>query len=391
MSKRILLKLSCAIYLMSSAFQQTTQAQLAASGINLRSYIMNMDMPRLNLQVSSTKVVAPAIEIAVTAVGRASAEGKNDGQRLPLLYDSFCHPSVVYVNNKWNGFRYWMAMSPYFGQTKSDPGFENPTVVCSNDGIHWEEPKGIRNPIDIPPAKPSHAYWSDPKLYLDDKGLMHIFYRGDAMPNGKLGVRFGDHERAIVHRSSRDGAGWSKVWMLYSSDSEGVDAANLLLSPAIFQDHTGRYNCYDVIYSSAKHPIGPQGNQTHAFVHRRTSAQIDSFGKFSTTQLCKFINRPWGTGMDPWHLDAFMVGRLYFMLIDVGRVNNYYGNELYIAYSQDGINFKVINTPLSPSGAYKSAMYPIKADGNEIQLGLYRADNKTGVISYEIVSLMHKD
>ena len=51
------------------------------------------------------------------------------------------HPSVIdflseYQLPEWNGYRYWMAMTPY---PNSDATKECPNLVASHDGINWKK------------------------------------------------------------------------------------------------------------------------------------------------------------------------------------------------------------------------------------------------------------
>lgn len=66
------------------------------------------------------------------------------------------HPSVVYIPGGWNGYAYWMAETPYplgpDGDWNGLPPYrarwENPCIHASHDGIHWETPGDLVNPID---------------------------------------------------------------------------------------------------------------------------------------------------------------------------------------------------------------------------------------------------
>ena len=40
---------------------------------------------------------------------------------------------------EWNGFRYWMAMTPFHGGNED---LENPCILASHDGFAWQEPTG---------------------------------------------------------------------------------------------------------------------------------------------------------------------------------------------------------------------------------------------------------
>jgi hypothetical protein len=59
------------------------------------------------------------------------------------------HPCVIdfyqeYSIQKWHGYRYWMAMTPY---PFYDAYKEDPNILASNDGLTWVVPSGIKNPI----------------------------------------------------------------------------------------------------------------------------------------------------------------------------------------------------------------------------------------------------
>lgn len=76
------------------------------------------------------------------------------------------HPDVVDMvqetGRPWNGWRYWMAYTPY---PDSQDAFENPCIAASQDGFTWYDPsnEGI-NPID---PTPPYAWNSDTELIWD--------------------------------------------------------------------------------------------------------------------------------------------------------------------------------------------------------------------------------
>src|SRR5699024_8293928 len=53
------------------------------------------------------------------------------------------HPSVHAFRIPWNGYRFWMAFTPY-----PNTQHENPSIVASGDGVNWVVPSGLTNPID---------------------------------------------------------------------------------------------------------------------------------------------------------------------------------------------------------------------------------------------------
>lgn len=91
------------------------------------------------------------------------------------------HPSVVDMGRKWNGYRWWLADTPYPG---GDDDYENPSIWGSNDRVNWEVPSGLTNPIDPWPGgeegRPLTAFNSDPELVWDPDGGRMVCYWRDA-------------------------------------------------------------------------------------------------------------------------------------------------------------------------------------------------------------------
>ena len=59
------------------------------------------------------------------------------------------HPSVLYFPDGFQGYEYWMAMTPY---PFNNGGYEDPSVLVSRDGRSWQEPAGVTNPLVPRPA-----------------------------------------------------------------------------------------------------------------------------------------------------------------------------------------------------------------------------------------------
>ena len=54
------------------------------------------------------------------------------------------HPSVLQFDTPWNGYRFWMAMTPY---PFNYDGLEDPSVLASNDTKTWVVPDGLTQPL----------------------------------------------------------------------------------------------------------------------------------------------------------------------------------------------------------------------------------------------------
>ena len=90
------------------------------------------------------------------------------------------HPSVVQFDEPWNGYKYWMAFTPYPHNNELQ---ENPCVAVSNDGIKWESPLSLVNPIY---NTPSNGYNSDTHIfYNSDTDRIEVWWRETTRVAGK--------------------------------------------------------------------------------------------------------------------------------------------------------------------------------------------------------------
>jgi hypothetical protein len=80
------------------------------------------------------------------------------------------HPSLVYFEDSFGGWKYWMVITPY---ADSNNQLENPSIVVSNDGNMWVEPDGITNPVDFATG---NSFNSDPALIYDGNKFL-LYYR----------------------------------------------------------------------------------------------------------------------------------------------------------------------------------------------------------------------
>lgn len=85
--------------------------------------------------------------------------------------DQATHPSVVRFDRPWNGFRWWMAMTPY---PNNNDGFEDPSILASPDGRRWVMPAGVKNPL-VPAPRPGHN--CDVELvYVPEQDELRLYY-----------------------------------------------------------------------------------------------------------------------------------------------------------------------------------------------------------------------
>jgi len=131
------------------------------------------------------------------------------------------HPSVVYIPEKFNGYKYWCAYTP---MTNNQSMYENPCIVASSDGDNYVTPAGLTNPIFPYPG--GTAFNSDTHLILSpDRKSLILLYRTFAEGSPAR------HRLKIS--TSTDGITWSPPTEIWSE----LQSANLdLASPSLWWD-----------------------------------------------------------------------------------------------------------------------------------------------------------
>ena len=171
------------------------------------------------------------------------------------------HPSVIDFGEgqSWNGYRYWMAYTPYPGTQN-----ENPSVAASNDNKTWILPTGAPNPLVPAPLAP--AYNSDTELvYLNDVNKLRLYYRvvGDGTGLTKL-----------YFIESSDGSNWT-------TPSLSLETTYQLLSPSIIRESPTLWKMWTV--------------ESSTDIHYRTSSDGISWSEPT------IIPQPW-ENWSAWHI-----------------------------------------------------------------------------------------
>jgi hypothetical protein len=214
------------------------------------------------------------------------------------------HPDVVSFDKPWNGFRHWMAATPY---PERDASYENPSLFVSNDGINWSVPEGVSNPVAKPPA---NAYLSDPDIIYRPSFGLRLYYR----------LVDKSHNR-ILFIQSKNGREWT-------APVETVAVPNHhLISPAVTALKT-QYVMYSV-------KLLDNGRDT--IVERRKSKDGIRWSSPETVSVLGSRDKT------IWHLDAsFLPERKEFWLL----FYSYPSGSLYLAVSKDGLRFRTLPVPL---------------------------------------------
>lgn len=233
------------------------------------------------------------------------------------------HPKVLYFKNKWNGWRYWMSYTPY---PQSDATYENPSLAVSQDGISWNEPTGVKNPIVKAPSDVDKGgYNSDPELVMNGK-TMQLWYRNDPANKAGNGVDL-SHNR-IYMISSTDGVKWTEPKLV-------LDGNYRYYSPAVIYDD----NKYEVWFSD-----------DNGDVLYTSSADMKNWSDPVITDLR-------ATDWNAWHQDVIKTDSQYKIVFSAYNTTNkdkkgnvIHGYQcLFYATSSDGISFSKPVMILAPS------------------------------------------
>lgn len=283
------------------------------------------------------------------------------------------HPSVLYFENGWNGYKYWMAETPFSPQCKPymDRN-ECPSIHVSNNGVDWEEI--AINPIDDLNKQEVKEldFFSDPHLIYVN-GKLECWYRFTHR-NGN--ASYYDNLQ-LVRKTSDNGTTWSDRDVLVNlSTVEGRELGNMVVSPAILYNN-GVYRMWYV--------------DSESRITRNVAYSESTNGyNWSEKKIC-CLN---GKKNIPWHIDVNIIDGKYILL-------SYDFNTITLWGSEDGTNFYFKKEILKPSvfGSFygytlyraciiKDDKYKIYFSGNDslrTYIGLLQGDNinNLNVISKE--------
>ncbi|WP_044893577.1 hypothetical protein [Bacillus alveayuensis] len=278
--------------------------------------------------------------------------------------DEATHPSVIYIPNGWNGYKYWMAFTPY---ANGDNQTENPSIVVSNDGKNWTLPNGLTNPI-IPPIN-NTGYHSDTTLLLsNDQKTLYMYYRTYLYPG------HGNIDKISV-TSSTDGVNWTTPIEVLSTDA----TIERNVSPAVQFDGE-KYLMWTVEILSSPKKIKMWKSDT-------PDGQFTFVGSSSIT-LPTF-----SPSQEPWHLDVKKINGYYYLLLNTTETgtSGTKGNLIF-GKSDDGINWKLQNNYLLTyennsewdSALYRSTFVPYTNETRTKFKMFYSAKSTSGTSGWRI-------
>lgn len=272
----IILSISVVIFVYKKLFN--------ISFINLDKIKKNRNYGKLKKNINEDEIYSENMNIS-------TFDGSNE----------FTHPSVLYFEKGFNGYKYWMAYTPYHN---CNVNIENPCIAVSNDGINFIKPLNINNPL-LPIVKNEKnakkiEYYNDPNLiYANDK--LELWYRYTVETIDKK------YQQKIYRIISDDGITWSKPELML----EDKNNENNLISISILYDN----NEYKIFYFDLE--LKPTFISTKDFTNYTKPKRI-------------IIKDYKGTY---WHGEVKKINNIYVYLYTDNKYN------LYIALSKNGIKF----------------------------------------------------
>ncbi|MDN4525312.1 hypothetical protein [Fictibacillus fluitans] len=256
-------------------------------------------------------------------------ETNNDGKNQPI------HPKVIAFDTAWNGFRFWMAYTPY---PNAQPGAENPCIAASNDMIKWVTPSGASNPLVPTPNNGLNSmkyYNSDTHLlYNANTGKLEMYYR-----------EVWDTYENIYRITSSNGSIWGAPELVKTTNGLNPPHVRILICPVVIL----------------------KGTTYQLFVMEDGKIRLyESGDNFSTWTDKGTLKRDGGADLLTWHMD-----------IMVNPLNGYYemlnNHNDQTTTPKDGILTHYISTDglnWTQSDFYMLPSYGSKRWDNQ---GLYRS------------------
>lgn len=241
--------------------------------------------------------------------------------------DSPYHPSVIFNEEGYSGYKYIMSETPFYLSLPADGDnyrdqYECPSIHFSNDGVNWIEE--IENPIDnlTEEEKKNRDYFSDPDLVETSDGL-EIWYR----INRRYGNEHNQDNILLLRKKSKDGIHWGgrEIIADLSSNDEKDGLGRIVVSPTLLCND-GKYKMWFVDN-----------------IHRRNtelcfSESLDGGHKWSKRIVVQ-LN---GMQIRPWHIHVMKEDVLWLTIYD--------HNSITLWKGESDTEFNFCKTLLRPSG-----------------------------------------
>ena len=265
------------------------------------------------------------------------------------------HPDVVKVEEGFGGHQYWMLYTPNVMLTSQ---FENPYIVYSDDGIHWEEPVGDDGDT-VNPIGPRVTGPTDAESHNCDTDLVYDSENKRMMAYWNWTNDVGEKDCQVRMMVSYDGVHWGAPTGNGQEVEEGEYVTAVrdtqtkynLLSPSVTYDsYKGLYLMY---YNNAG-DIGYTNGQNNKVQVRWSEDGINWSEEVRDVE--NFLGKDQnGSQLAPWHQDVQYIPSKneYWALSQCFAGSSPDNSVLYMTKSKDGLHWEQVgNQPvLTPNDA----------------------------------------
>lgn len=274
--------------------------------------------------------------------------------------DQVTHPDVVVLDEPWNGYTHWAVYTPNVMRTSI---YENPSIVASNDGVHWEEPDGISNPVEPQPPNTRYHNCDADLLYNEEYNAMMAYWNWADDQAGGTGAE-------VRLRISYDGVHWgvpvtydeeTHIWHKPTSEAErqvedGPDDFITTIASSDRYDMLSPTFVYDefrdifIVWANNTGDVGYQHGQAN-FVEMRYSDDGITWGNPVPVNGFLGVDEE-GRQLAPWHQDVQYIPELreFVCISQCFAGPNPDGSVLHLTKSKDGLNWEQVGNKalLSP-------------------------------------------
>lgn len=342
---------------------------------NIRHCILRIVVPAI-----STKIRRGIIKYDKVNWCTLPLNTYDDNGSIPYGIMDITHPSIVYIQDSWNGYTHWLAATPY-PQSLPTAGakYENTCLFFANQSNGITHPKIflpiLKNPIVfIGDAQ----YNSDPDLFYNTENSK--LYCITRKRNGS------DYVTQIVLQHSVNGQNWSAPLPIIT-----IKDKSEFLSPCLikFRD---KYRIYAFQTDSHNKSIS-------------NSIDIWESASIIDPNFHFYKSIKWKAPMNIWHGGLFeFKNDFYLIFCGTHKSYNYLtGNKdsskyLFLGSTKDGENFRFFDTPiLKMNGVYRSSAFVDKNENLICYISMhnryhgeeqYKSGHRIGMFEYPIVKLL---
>jgi len=221
------------------------------------------------------------------------------------------HPQVIFFAEKFMGFHYIMVMTPY---PFSNNAYENPSILGSQDGVIWEVPEGLINPVVGVPTDVMHGgYYSDPFI-LQNGNRLELWFRHTLAIN--------DEGQRVQPRNSHNRIYRTVTWDL----TDWTKLETILDCP----NSINHFMSVAVMHNDSTYRLWYTNFNSQLFLINST----DLINWSERTQVKADLN-----GLGIWHHEIAFTGERYEALFTSANWENQPEFRLFFAVSDDGIDF----------------------------------------------------